>query len=305
MTTDATIRAAGVVLLRGDATRREVLIVHRPHREDWSLPKGKVDPGEHLIATAVRECDEETGYNVTLGAPLKQLRYTALGQPKIVSYWCASIRGNEGFTPNDEVDELRWLPVEHAQHQLTYAHDAQIVGDAAALPETTPLILLRHTQAIKRVDFTGTNDGERPLSGKGRVQSKTLIPLLDAYGIEEVFASDTTRCMETVKRFAKSIDTSVQAEPSLSEAAHRDDPEKPQRRIKELAHDPRPLVVCSHRPVIPHLVTALGEALDCSTTDRAWDPRLPPGAFIVVHRSFTQGGLPRVVSVERHTLSGP
>ncbi len=304
MTAEAPIRAAGVVVLRGEPARREVLTVHRPHRQDWSLPKGKVEPGEHLIATAVRECDEETGFNVTLGVPLEQLRYTALGQPKVVSYWCAAIRGSEGFTPNDEIDELRWLPVEQAAHQLTYEHDSRIVRDAAALPETTPLILLRHTQAIKRADFTGTNDGERPLSGKGRVQSKTLIPLLDAFGIEEVFASDTTRCMETVKRFAKSIDTSVQAEPSLSEAAHRDDPDKPIRRIQELACDPRPLVVCSHRPVLPHLVSALGQVLDCPTDDPAWDPRLPPGGFIVVHRNFPQNGSPRLISAERHTLSG-
>lgn len=304
MSDESLIRAAGVVALRGEPERREVLAVHRPHRQDWSLPKGKIEPGEHLIATAVRECDEETGFSVKLGVPLEQLRYTAMGTPKVVSYWCASIRGSEGFTPNDEIDELRWLPIEQAALQLTYEHDARIVTEAAALPETTPLILLRHTQAIKRADFAGTNDGERPLSGKGRVQSKTLIPLLDAFGIEEVFASDTTRCMETVKHFAKSIDASVQAEPSLSEAAHQDNPDKPIRRIQELAHNPAPLVICSHRPVLPHLVSAMGGALECSTTDPAWDPRLPPGGFIVVHRTFTETGLPRLVSVERHTLSG-
>jgi len=298
------VQAAGVVALRGDAHRREVLIVHRPHRADWSLPKGKVEPGEHLITTAVRECDEETGYTVTLGPPLPQLRYTALGSPKIVSYWTATIRGHEGFSPNDEIDELRWLPVEQASHQLTYEHDSLIVGDAAKLPPTTPLILLRHTQAVKRADFDGDDDGLRPLTGKGRVQSKALIPLLDAFGVDQVFASDTTRCMETVRHFAKSIDTSVNSEPALSEAAFRDDPERAARRIAELAVDPRALVVCSHRPVLPTLVQALGAVLQTPVEVPAWDPKLPPGGFIVVHRTFTPEGQIRSVSVERHTLGG-
>lgn len=304
MSTDALVHAAGVVALRGDHERREVLIVHRPHRSDWSLPKGKVEPGEHLITTAVRECDEETGYLVNLGVPLPQLRYTALGQPKVVSYWSATIRDSEGFSPNDEIDEVRWLPVEQARHQLTYPHDSEIVQQAAQLPGTTPLILLRHTQAVKRADFTGSDDTARPLTGKGRVQSKALIPLLDAFGIEQVYASDATRCMETVRRFAKTIDTSVQSEPALSEAALKDEPTNPERRIRELALDPRPLVVCSHRPVLPGLVAAIGDELGCDTNGPSWDPKLPPGGFIVVHRSFTKDAKMSVVAVERHTLGG-
>lgn len=303
MSVEPSVYAAGVVALRGEPDRPEVLIVHRPHRSDWSLPKGKVEPGEHLITTAVRECDEETGFLVNLGVPLPQLKYTALGQPKIVSYWAARIRGSEGFSPNDEIDEVRWLPVAQAKHQLTYPHDSKIVQQAAELPSTTPLILLRHTQAVKRVDFVGPDDGQRPLTGKGRVQSKALIPLLDAFGIEQVYASDATRCMETVRRFAKSIDASVHSEPALSEFALRDDPMNPDRRIRELAHDPRPLVVCSHRPVLPRLVAALGAELTCPIDQPAWDPKLPPGGFIVIHRSFTQSGDIRAISVERHTLS--
>jgi len=304
MSADALVHAAGVVALRGEANRQEVLIVHRPHRSDWSLPKGKVEPGEHLITTAVRECDEETGYVVNLGVPLPQLRYTALGQPKVVSYWSATIRDSEGFSPNDEIDEVRWLPVELAKHQLTYAHDSDIVQQAAKLPQTTPLILLRHTQAVKRADFTGDNDSQRPLTGKGRVQSKALIPLLDAFGVEQVYASDATRCMETVRRFAKSINASVQSEPALSEVALREDPANPERRMRELVRDPRPLVVCSHRPVLPGLVAALGAELNCPTDSAPWDPKLPPGGFIVVHRSFTDSGEIRVISAERHVLGG-
>jgi 8-oxo-dGTP pyrophosphatase MutT (NUDIX family)/phosphohistidine phosphatase SixA len=304
MSTDAFVHAAGVVALRGEADRQEVLIVHRPHRADWSLPKGKVEPGEHLITTAVRECDEETGYVVNLGVPLPQLRYTALGQPKVVSYWSAAVRASEGFSPNDEIDEVRWLPVEHAKHQLTYPHDSAIVQKAADLPRTTPLILLRHTQAVKRADFGGSNDSQRPLTGKGRVQSKALIPLLDAFGIEQVYSSDATRCMETVRRFAKSIDASVQSEPALSEVALREDSANPARRIRALAHDPRPLVVCSHRPVLPGLVAALGAELGAKTDTPAWDPKLPPGGFIVVHRSFTDSGEIRAISAERHVLGG-
>jgi 8-oxo-dGTP pyrophosphatase MutT (NUDIX family)/phosphohistidine phosphatase SixA len=302
MTSADVVQAAGVVLLRGEDERKEVLTVHRPHRSDWSLPKGKVDPGEHLITAAVRETDEETGFQVILGPPLKPLEYTAFERPKRVSYWTARVRDDEGFTPDDEIDELRWLPTSQAQHHLTYPHDSDIVAEAAAIPETVPLILLRHTQALKRADFNGSDDAERPLSGKGRSQSKALIPLLDAFGITDVYASDTTRCYQTVRRFAKTIGTTVQSEPSLGERAHEEHPGRAGKRISELAHEQRPLVVCSHRPVLPTLVTALGQALDCPVRSDSWDARLPPGGFIVVHRAFASDGQPRLISVERHTV---
>ncbi|MEC8505053.1 MAG: NUDIX hydrolase, partial [Actinomycetota bacterium] len=154
---EASIRAAGVVVFDspGEATERRFLAVHRPHRQDWSLPKGKVDPGETTPCTAVRECDEETGYRVVLGARLPSTHYVSGDMNKSVDYWVGHVREDEGFAPDEEVDEIRWVSVPEASAFLTYSDDAAIVRLAAGAPSTTPLIILRHAKAMKRGDFDG------------------------------------------------------------------------------------------------------------------------------------------------------
>jgi len=292
--------AAGIVVLRPDAQGDpEVLVVHRPYRQDWSLPKGKLDPGEYVVSTAVRECMEETGIDAVLAAPLPSQRYIALGRPKLVHYWAGRIRTDEGFSPDEEVDEVRWLAPQAARELLTYPHDAALVDAALALPETSPFIVLRHTKAMKRSDFDGKVDAERPLSGRGRSHAKALITLLEAYGITEVHSSDSARCTGTVKPFAKSIDTGVMAEPSLSEEAHAENPKRAAKRIRQLLEERAPLVVCSHRPVLPTICDTLAEALGISDDRELLDPKLPPGGFIVIHREFTPDGV-RPVAIELH-----
>lgn len=294
------VRAAGVVLLRTGGRGLETALIHRPHRADWSLPKGKVDPGEHILTAAVRECDEETGLVPRLGPPLMTQSYQAMGRPKVVDYWRADIASDEGFAPDDEVDEVRWVAIDEAAGLLTYPRDADIVRQAVDMPETTPLILLRHTQALKRSDFTGTDDTQRPLSGKGRSQAKALVPLLSAYGIDQVHSSDSVRCSETVRRFAKSIGAPISAEPTLSEVGHGEHPKRAAKRMLALLADPARIVVCSHRPVMPTLVEAIAGLRWGGKGDL--DDKLPPGGFLVVHRHFDGGDLPRIVAVERHTL---
>jgi 8-oxo-dGTP pyrophosphatase MutT (NUDIX family)/phosphohistidine phosphatase SixA len=298
------VRAAGVVLLRGTQGRYETLAVHRPHRSDWSLPKGKIDPGEHVITAAIRECDEETGIQAILGARLPTQEYTALGQPKTVDYWVAHMKAEEEFQPNDEVDELRWVNVQSARHLLTYAHDVTLVEQAATLPPTQPLIILRHTQAVKRSDFDGRHDYDRPINGKGRSQAKSLIPLLDAYGITAVHSSDAQRCTQSVKRFAKAIQVPVIPEASLSEERFLENPKRVASRMRDLASQQQSLVICSHRPVMPTILETVAKTLGDDPSRPYWDPKLQPGAFIVVHRAFAPDGTPRVVSVERHQLEG-
>ena len=307
MASATAIRAAGVVLMRTTDDGAEFLLVHRPGRRDWSLPKGKIDPGEHVIAAAVRECDEESGYSPVLEAPLPMQSYSVGSRPKVVHYWRARVREEVGFAPDDEVDEVRWLPVAEAAEQLTYPSEVRLVEAAAALPDSVPLILLRHTQALKRSQFDGSVDAERPLSGKGRSQSKHLVPLLDAYGITGVHSSPARRCHDTVKRFAKHIDAGIAAEPALSEEGHQDAPQASAARAAELALLPQALVVCSHRPVFPTLLEAVAAALGMDAGGqawrKAWDPKLPPGGFIVVHRAFHPDGSVQVVGVEQHSLS--
>jgi 8-oxo-dGTP diphosphatase len=109
----------------------EVLLVHRPKYDDWSLPKGKCGEGEDDFACAVREVGEETGLRVEPGAELPTTRYhDAKGRPKVVRYW--SMRALDGrFEPSDEVDEVRWVPLDDAGRELSYDHDREVL---AALP---------------------------------------------------------------------------------------------------------------------------------------------------------------------------
>lgn len=309
MSSTTAIRAAGVVLLRDTDAGQEFALVHRPGRQDWSLPKGKLDAGEHVLACAVRECDEETGYWPLLQAPLPLQSYSVSGRPKVVHYWRGRVREENGFAPDEEVDEVLWLPVSEAPHRLTYPSEVDLVARAVLMPETSPFILLRHTQAMKRAQYDGNVDAERPLSGKGRSQAKTLVPILDAFGVTDLRSSPSRRCHQTVTRLAKSLEVEVAAEPLLTEEAHREDPSAADERAAVLAAMPGARVVCSHRPVLATVVAAAARALGVDPLDERWreglDPRLPPGGFIVFHRDVAPDGTLRAVAIERHTLPKP
>ncbi|CAB4951598.1 unannotated protein [freshwater metagenome] len=121
------VHAAGGVIVRDGL----IAVVHRPYREDWSLPKGKLDAGETFEVAALREIREETGYEVELGEELTEVRYEDhKGRPKLVRYWLMSIVSGD-FTVNDEVDELRWLAPNDAIALLTYENDHDVVREAA------------------------------------------------------------------------------------------------------------------------------------------------------------------------------
>lgn len=307
MSKSLAIKAAGVVTLREapNSSGHEVLVVHRAARQDWSLPKGKLESGEHAIAAAVRECDEETGFTPVLMAPLPTLAYSVSGRPKIVHYWRARVRDEEGFAPDDEVDEIRWVNTDEVDTLLTYPSDMGLVREAVDLPDTIPLVIVRHTQALKRSEFKGALDIERPLTGKGRTQSKALIPLLDAFGPMEIHTSSAKRCYDTVKRLAKHVGTEAIREEALTEESHHDKPKAAARRAAELAAEPIPMLICSHRPVLPTIMNAVATALglDPAAEAHMWDTRFAPGSFIIVHRRVTAKGRMRVVAVERHDLA--
>jgi 8-oxo-dGTP diphosphatase len=126
------VRAAGGVLVREGRDGPEVAVIHRPKYEDWSLPKGKLDDGEDFEEAALREVREETGMRAELGAELSSVSYRdRKGRTKIVRYWLMRVAGGE-FEPGSEVDELRWLDPDSARKLLSYAHDAELVGEAVA-----------------------------------------------------------------------------------------------------------------------------------------------------------------------------
>ena len=111
--------AGGVVSKVTSKGVPKVLLIHRPRYDDWSFPKGKLDPGETHRQAALREVEEETGLRCRTGAELLEASYAdRKGRPKRVRYW--SMEPIDGdFTPNDEVDELRWLPIDEAMALLT------------------------------------------------------------------------------------------------------------------------------------------------------------------------------------------
>ena len=119
------VRAAGGLVTRPAAGDRiEVLLVHRPKYDDWTFPKGKVDPGETDEHAAVREVREETGFECTLGDELAPVRYIdGKGRQKQVRYWMMTVVGGEIDVPNGEVDDLVWLTPDDASTLLTYEHD--------------------------------------------------------------------------------------------------------------------------------------------------------------------------------------
>jgi 8-oxo-dGTP diphosphatase len=124
------VHAAGAVVYREGPL---FAVIHRPHRDDWSLPKGKLDPGEDFETAAVREISEEIGVLGALGTELPPVRYQDhKGRPKTVRYWLMDAGDPPEFTVNDEVDELRWLPAEDALALLTYDADRGTLRAAVA-----------------------------------------------------------------------------------------------------------------------------------------------------------------------------
>jgi 8-oxo-(d)GTP phosphatase len=125
--TDNLVRAAGAVLVDGD----RIALVHRPRYDDWTLPKGKHEPGEDDVAAALREVQEETGFRGRIERDLGVVRYTVEKRgvvlPKVVRYYVMQAAAGE-FTPNDEVDELRWVTREQAAQLLTYERDREVLA---------------------------------------------------------------------------------------------------------------------------------------------------------------------------------
>jgi 8-oxo-dGTP diphosphatase len=117
------IRAAGGVVVRDG----RVAVVHRPRYDDWSLPKGKLDPGESFEEAALREIEEETGLRCRLEEELEPAHYLSRGLPKIVRWWRMTVVEDLGIDPDEEVDELRWLTPGEAVALLSYGHDKQLV----------------------------------------------------------------------------------------------------------------------------------------------------------------------------------
>jgi 8-oxo-dGTP diphosphatase len=254
------VYAAGAVLWRPDSAdsakpKLEVAVIHRPRYNDWSLPKGKVDPGETAPVAAVREVLEETGHHCVLGRRLVSVSYPIDSGVKKVYYWAARSTGGE-FTPGKEVDELIWLPVEAAMKKIDYAQDRKVLRRFTKQPaDTQTVLIVRHGTAGRKSRFSG-DDTKRPLDKRGRAQAEALVPQLMAFGATHVYAADRLRCHQTVGPLAEELGVTIHNEPALTEESYAKNTKRARHRVLHIAeHDGTP-AICTQGKVIPDLIAS-------------------------------------------------
>jgi 8-oxo-dGTP pyrophosphatase MutT (NUDIX family)/phosphohistidine phosphatase SixA len=295
------IRAAGAVLWRPGADGPEVALVHRGRYDDWSLPKGKPLPGEHVLLTAVREVAEETGVRVVLGRRLPSTHYQQHGnRPKTVDYGAAKAADGPqpGFVPNDEVDEVGWLGIAEARDRMSYPHDVAVLDEfAAGPPDTDPLILVRHASAGSKDEWRAAghdDDLKRPLDAAGRQQNEELALLLRCYGTAQVLSSAAERCGATVQAYANLISQPVQTDPAFTVGLAG--PADARRRVDDVLGSGLPAVICGHRE---NLSVILEEACAVLGAKAPQSHPLPLAGFWVLHVGWNA-----LASLEEHHLAG-
>ncbi|MEO0061292.1 MAG: hypothetical protein RL343_910 [Actinomycetota bacterium] len=307
-----TIYAAGAVLWREVKGELLVALVHRSRYNDWAWAKGKVDPGETLPQTAVREIREETGLKVKLGVKLPVLHYNLPnGEPKEVHYWAAQVSDKalekSTFKPDDEVAEVVWLNAAEARAKFTYPDDEPYLAKVEelfkdGLLETQPFILLRHAKATPRTEWKN-GEATRPLLPFGKKQAKALVPTLNAFGIKKVVSSPWARCRTTVEPYAKAKGYPVVERTQLTEFGNKKGPQRTTKVVHDLLLETIATVLCSHRPALPTIIDAMGKHASGKNLAKLLEAKtLAPGHLVVAHLSMGKGKQPRkIVGVEFHS----
>lgn len=306
---DKAVYAAGAVVWRLIDGKLRILLIHRTKYRDITLPKGKVDPGEMLAETAVREVHEETGIRVALGVPVGVSRYFMRPKrQKVVHYWAAeatedAIRRST-FVPNGEIAAIEWVSLKKARAQLSYPVDAEILDGFEKLVDdgvlhTFPLIALRHAKAVSRSEWDGPDAG-RPLTERGKRQAKAIVAPLRAFGVRKIVTSDAVRCVHTVLPLATALDRTPVETPRLSQDAWEDGYSDVRAVIGKRVRARKPAVICSHGPVLPDVLTEI--ALATGTLRGSYvssASALDVAAFSVVHLSTTNPGS-GIIAIETH-----
>ncbi|PJJ61934.1 NUDIX hydrolase [Compostimonas suwonensis] len=308
--TEAAVYAAGAVCWRIVDDKPHVLVIHRTQHKDVSLPKGKVDPGETLPQTAVREILEETGLRVALGVPLGISRYPLMsGREKIVHYWAAEITEDavnaSTFLPNDEVAGLEWLTIKKARAALSYERDVEILDTFQALVKqgvlgTYAIIALRHAKAVPPFEWEG-DDASRPLSRRGEQQAASLVDTISAWRPRRIVSSTAQRCQSTVEPLSRAVGRKVVTTAAISQDAYENGQADVREVVGRRVRSRKTSVLCSHGPVLPEIIREISLATgtpagsyvnNASTLDTA--------AFAVVHLSRTSPAS-GIIAIETHS----
>ena len=277
----STIQAAGAVVWRNNKDKTEVAIIHRPKYNDWSFPKGKLEVGESLIACAHREVFEETNIQTEFGPFLGDIEYLTPDGKKQVSFWAAKAITHKDFSPNSEVDQLKWVEVKKVKESLTLETDKKILAQFIKLDfDTKPFILLRHAKAITRDEWQGDDD-DRPLDSLGQNQAKRLLSIYQVYNIEQIHTSDAVRCYDTVNPMVKGLAIKLEVTGKLSESTYKKDKEKAFDYAKDLIKEDARILLCSHNPILPKMLNRLTKKSDVD----ADEGKLSPADGWVIHRS--------------------
>ena len=303
------VLAAGAVCWRLVDGKARVLLVHRGDRADVSLPKGKLDPGETLPQTAVREIAEETGLAITLGAPLGTVEYTLpSGREKVVYYWSAEVGDHalelSSFSPNSEIASIEWVPLEKARKKLSYAHDIDVLDRfeerlLAGRARTFAIIALRHGTAVPPSTWDG-EDSTRPLMQRGADQALSIAPAIAAYAPAKLISSTAARCLATIAPLAGRLGLEVKASKAVSQDAWETATGNVEKVVAKRLAKRVTAVICSHGPVLPDIILEVAR-LTNTRTDSALRraAELSTGEYAVLHIAL-DGHTPAIVAVESH-----
>lgn len=303
------ILAAGAICWRLVDGKARILLVHRGDRADVSLPKGKLDPGETLPQTAVREIAEETGLTIALGAPLGTVEYTLpSGKAKVVYYWSAEVSAHalelSKFIPNSEISSVEWVSLGRARKKLTYAHDVDVVDRfarrlAEGRARTFAIIALRHGKAVAPSSWDGP-DATRPLLQRGSDQALSLAPAIAAFAPEKLVSSSAVRCASTIAPLAGYLGLPVKETAKISQDAYEAGEASIAETIAKRLKKMQTTVLCSHGPVLPDIIEEVARQthseIDSALRSAAM---LATGEYTVLHiaRDKVTSGL---VAIETH-----
>ncbi|MFG6403599.1 NUDIX domain-containing protein [Microbacterium sp. P04] len=307
--TDSTVFAAGGVVWRLVDGKLRVLLVSRASYRDLTLPKGKVEANETLMETAVREIREETGIRVSLGIPVGVSHYRLPnGREKIVHYWAAEATDaaiqTSTFTPNKEIAAVEWLSLKKARARLSYPVDREILESFAARVDegvlrTFPLVALRHAKAKPRTEWEGT-EGERPLTTRGRRQANALVAPLLAFGVRRIWSSPAERCVRTVTPLSAALGRRIERTELISQEAWEIGASDAKTVVRARVAARKPVVLCSHGPVLPDIMTELAYTTGTMPGAYLGSPsNLDTAAFSVAHLSVDDPGS-GIIAIETH-----